>query len=266
MRLRVPAYALTLAANVLLVTAPAAATKPARACIAAHAAGQIERDSGRLLAAQESFASCAAEWCPAMIRRECVALGAAVQASTPNVVLMAQDEQGHQVKGAHATIDGARNVPLLDGQPLEVDPGPHRFELVLADGRRQIQNLTVQAGERDRAIVARFQSRPQADAEPGRRRNPLAYVFGGVGLAALGTWAAFAIDGRNKENDLDRCAPHCQRGDVDSMRRSYLIADVLLGVSLASFGTGTYLFLHRTDEPTTRGNTSTLWVGARASF
>jgi hypothetical protein len=49
------------------------------------------------------------------------------------------------------------------------------------------------------------------------------------------------------------------------MRKDYLVADVLLGVSLASLGTGTYLFLSQSsDAPTTLGSTSTLWL--RGSF
>ena len=266
MRLASPARVAAFAAAVWLPATPAAAAKPARACIDAHAAGQVERDADRLLSAREQFAACAVEACPELIRRECTELGAAVSSSIPSVVLTAQDAQGKAVEGAHALIDDRRTVPVLYGQALELNPGSHRFEVMLPDGRSQTQNLTLRAGERDRSVVARFDPSPTPGVEAPRRRNPLAYVFGGVGLAALGTWAAFAIDGRNKESQLDRCAPQCQRGDVDSMRRSYLVADVLLGVSIVSLGTGTYLFLHRTDEPTTRGNTSTVWVGARATF
>jgi len=253
--------------SALLVATPAAASGPAHACIDAHAAGQTERDAGRLLSAQAQFISCTAEACPPMIRRECVALGEAVLAMTPSVVLVAQDGDGRAIEGAHAAIDGTLAIPLLDGRPLELDPGPHRFALALPDGRSQTLTATLRSGEKYRRIVANFVPVLPVTAPPERAgRNPLAYVFGGVGLAALSAWGLYALDGHNKQNELERCAPHCQASDVDAMRKSYLIADVLLGVSLVSLGTGTYFFFKQTDEQTPRGSTSTLWLEAKGHF
>jgi len=256
---------LLLAAGLSLVTARAGALGSAHACIEAHAAGQIERDAGRLRSAQEKFVSCTNELCPAMIRRECVMLVEAVAAMTPSVVIVAQDPEGRALEGAHATIDGERSLPELDGRPLELDPGPHRFELGLPDGRSQSVLVTLRSAEKFRRIVATFAPVAPPAALPARR-NPLAYAFGGLGVVALGAWGVFALDGRQQQNELDRCAPNCQPSNVHAMRKAYLIADVLLGVSLASFGTGTYLFFHQTDEPTPRGSTGTLWLGAKGAF
>ena len=249
----------------LLVAARATATGPAHACIEAHAAGQIERDAGRLRSAAEKFTSCTAELCPAMIRRECVALGESVAAMTPSVVIVAQDAEGRALEGARATIDDVRALPLLDGRPLELDPGLHRFELVLRDGRSQVLTVTLRAAEKYRRIVGRFGPPSPPSAAPAGR-NSLAYVFGGLGVVALGAWGVAALDGRHQQNELERCAPSCQARDVRSMRHAYLLADVLLGVSLASFGTGTYLFLTQSDEPTPRGSASTLWLRASGRF
>lgn len=255
--------------SALLIAAPAAASGPAHACIDAHAAGQIERDAGRLLSAQAQFTSCTAEACPPMIRRECVALGEAAAAMTPSVVLVAQDSEGRAIEGAHASIDGTRAIPSLDGRPLELDPGLHRFALVLPDGSSQTLTATLRSGEKYRRIVANFvpvQPAPVPPVHERAGRNPLAYVFGGMGVVALSAWGLYALDGHNKQNELERCAPHCQASDVDAMRKSYLIADVLLGVSLVSFGTGTYFFFKQTDEQTPRGSTSTLWLEAKGRF
>lgn len=253
-----------------LLTPPADASGEAHACIEAHAAGQFERDAGHLLAAKEQFVACTAAACPAMIRRECVALGESVVAMTPSVVLFAQDADGRAIEGARATVDGQRAILQLDGRPLELDPGAHRFELTLRDGRSQTLSATLSSGEKYRRIVGTFVAAPPKVPElpepAAKGRNPLAYVFGGVGLAALGAWGIFALDGRNKQNELERCAPHCQPSDVDAMRKSYTIADVLLGVSIVSLGTGTYLFLKQTDEQTAQGTASTVWVQARGRF
>jgi len=257
--------------------APAAASGPTHACIDAHAAGQMERDAGHLLSAKEQFESCTSEACPAMIRRECVALGESVAAMTPSVLLVAQDGEGRAIDGAHATIDGRSLVQRLDGRPVELDPGAHRFEFVLLDGRSQTLSATLSSGEKYRRIVAAFVPVPVAVPVPvpkaptqavpeSRGRNPLAYVFGGVGVVALGAWGLYALDGRNKQDQLEHCAPHCQPSDVEAMRKSYAIADVLLGVSLLSLGTGSYFFFKQTEEQTTRGSTSTLWLQVHGRF
>jgi len=254
-------------------TTHARASGPARACIEAHTTGQIERDAGHLLSARVQFTSCTAEVCPAMIRRECVALGESVVAMTPSVVLVAQDGDGRAIPGSRATIDGERAIVSLDGRPLELDPGTHRFELLLPDGRSQTVSATLSSGEKYRRIVGSFSAPPVAGsppipaAEPERAgRNPLAYVFGGLGVVALGAWGVYALDGRHKQDELERCAPHCQASEVDAMRKSYAIADVLLGVSLVSLGTGTYFFFKQTDEHTPQGSARTLWVQASGRF
>lgn len=255
-----------------LTTVPAFASGPARACIEAHTTGQIERDAGRLLSAQTQFTSCTSEVCPAMIRRECVALGESVAAMTPSVVLVAQDADGRAIEGSHATIDGQRTLSSLDGRPLDLDPGTHRFELMLLDGRSQTVMATLRSGEKYRRIVGSFSALPTPQPSPPPPvadrggRHPLAYVFGGVGAVALGAWGIFALDGRNKQDELERCAPHCRPSEVEAMRKSYAIADVLLGVSLVSLGTGTYFFFKQTDEPTPHGSASTLWLQASGRF
>jgi hypothetical protein len=267
------AFALVVSSCGFLLASSVDASSPTHACIEAHAAGQSERDASRLLSARDQFALCTAAACPAMIRRECVALGESIVAMTPSVVLFAQDSDGRAIEGARATIDGKQAVPRLDGRPLELDPGSHRFVLTLPDGREQALTATLSSGEKYRRIVGIFLTAQPKPAEPttpspptARGRNPLAYVFGGVGLVALGAWGVYALDGRNKQNELERCAPHCQASDVDSMRKSYTIADVLLGVSIVSLGTGTYLFLKQTDEHTAQGTASTVWVQASGRF
>ncbi|HYQ03424.1 MAG TPA: hypothetical protein VER96_32340 [Polyangiaceae bacterium] len=270
---RARGFALSLLCSGFLLTLPVDASGPTHACIEAHAAGQLERDAGRLLSAKEHFMACTATACPAMIRRECVALGESVVAMTPSVVLIAQDADGRAIEGSRATIDGQRAVPQLDGRPLELDPGTHRFALTLQDGRSQLLTATLSSGEKYRRIVASFappsnalETLPPEPEAASRGRNPLAYVFGGVGLVALGAWGVYALDGRNKQNELERCAPHCQASDVDAMRKSYVIADVLLGVSIVSLGTGTYFFFKQTDEQTPHGTASTVWVQASGRF
>jgi hypothetical protein len=247
-------------------SSPAAATKPARACIDAHAEGQVERDAGRLLSARERFRSCSSDPCPTLIRNECRALDAALQAEIPSIVLVAQDTGGRPSAGARAKIDGRLAVSSFDGSAIELDPGPHRIEVVLPDGRRQAFELGVERAQQARRVVATFPpNEPSKSADSSGNR--LAYVLGGAGLLALGAWGAFAWDGSRKQANLETCAPRCtSRSEVDAMRRSYLVADVLLGVSVAALGTSAYLLISGSATDDTRAGGRSLIVGARGTF
>ena len=70
------------------------------------------------------------------------------------------------------------------------------------------------------------------------------WVLSGVAVVGLGSFTYFGLSGKHQENDLkSHCAPGCQDSDVDAMYRSYLIADVSLGVSLAAASVAGYLLL-----------------------
>jgi hypothetical protein len=257
-------HAAALLAVVGFVATPSAAAKPARACIDAHAEGQVDRDAGRLLRASERFRACAADACPALIRKECSELGATLEAQIPSVVVGARDSREQSIPGARAIIDETRQLPSLDGAPLSLDPGVHQIEVALPDGRRQTLNLSLSYGEKARPAVARFAAPQPPKAEP--RSDGLAYVIGGVGLIGLGAWGAFAWDGRRRQGDLETCAPRCpDRSEVDAMRRSYLIADVLLGLSAAALGTSAYLLITNSGEEEGPRERAVV-VGARGRF
>jgi hypothetical protein len=70
-------------------------------------------------------------------------------------------------------------------------------------------------------------------------------VLGGVGVAALGSFAAFGILGKNQLATLhETCgATHtCAEADVDAARTKLIVADVSLGVSVVALGVATVLF------------------------
>jgi len=257
-----------LGAGLWLLSPHSYADKPVRACIAAHADGQVARDEKRLLQAQDYFMACSADICPALIRKECVTLSETVKGLQPSVVLSARDSAGAEAAVAHALVDGRRAVRGLDGRPLELDPGAHQIELILVDGRHQLLTVDLREAEKAKPVVATFTEpspvrRDSVRATAKSGSHPLAYAFGGVGLVALGAFGVFALDGRHKEYALDRCAPHCVKQDVDAMRRTYHWADALLAVSVVSLGASTYLFLQRTEE---QQQGSAVWLGARGCF
>ncbi|HEY5957854.1 MAG TPA: hypothetical protein VIV60_14930, partial [Polyangiaceae bacterium] len=84
---------------------------------------------------------------------------------------------------------------------------------------------------------------PQEQARPVPTAT---YVFAGVGVAAAANFTVWALLHRSLYNELDReCKPDCDQSDVDKVRTRGIIADVSLGVSVASFATAGVLYLLR---------------------
>jgi hypothetical protein len=71
------------------------------------------------------------------------------------------------------------------------------------------------------------------------------YVLGGAGLAGLAVGSIVAATGFSKKSDLDGCKPGCNPDDVAAMRRTFVVSDVLIGLSVISLGAAAYLYFTR---------------------
>jgi hypothetical protein len=94
--------------------------------------------------------------------------------------------------------------------------------------------------------VVRFETKPVAAAPVPVAPKPrtLGWIFGGVGVLALGSFGYFGLSGKSLDNELEReCAPRCSSDRVDHVRTQYIVADVSLGVGLVSLALATYFFL-----------------------
>jgi hypothetical protein len=69
------------------------------------------------------------------------------------------------------------------------------------------------------------------------------YLIGVVGLAGLGAYGAFTYWGRKDNELLGNCAPNCQPGSVDHIRKLYLAADISVGVGAAALATSLIWFI-----------------------
>ena len=235
----------------------AARADEVRACVAASEQAQLRRDEGKLQQARAQMLVCARESCPAPVRKDCAAWLAALDASVPTIVLSAQDEGKHDLFEVEVSLDGAPLKNPLDGKAIPVDPGPHtlRFE---ARGRPPVEErVLVREGEKRRTVTVQLPTGPASpgsgagSAEPSAppaspSRVPVAsIVLGGVGVAALGSFAAFGILGKNQLATLhETCGvTHtCAEADVDAARTKLIVADVSLGVSVVALGVATVLF------------------------
>jgi hypothetical protein len=235
-------------------------------CIAANDRGGEHRAHGKFVAARLEYLACASEVCPRVIRDECVRLVALQEALTPTIALVVVDSDGNEVRDARVLIDGKHHAGALDKRTLALDPGRHvlrlergeavrELEIVLHE-REKLHAIRVQfprpaARTTDRSSNAALPAQPLAvDHEPKQPMPLLAYALIGSGVAALGSFAYFALAGSQQERDFEtRCAPHCRLDEVDAMRTKYLIADLSLLLATLSFGGAAYVVLSRPSPP-----------------
>lgn len=236
-----------LLALMLTSLAPAADAResPKATCIASHEKAQVERREKKLRAAREHFVACARDSCPTAVRKECSRLLAEVEASQPTIVFAVKDGEGHDTSNVRVFFDGAPLLDSLTGAAVDVDPGEHVFRFVLPSGESNEQHGVVLEGDKNRKIEADFSAgkvhaagpgpeAPAAPPSPPEKKAipPLAFVFGGVAVVGLGSFAYFAATGKGAEKDLaSSCKPNCTSSDVSPVHRDYLIADVSLAVA-----------------------------------
>lgn len=242
----IPRLAFALAcAGLAFARAPAAfADDPVRECVAAHAEGQELQNQGRILAAQAKFAECLAERCPALVREDCAALERALVAAMPSVVFEAIDVDGQPTAEVVVSVDGGPATFRLDGRPVPLEPGSHRFRFQRADGTSRELSLALGESERQRRVVADFRPPPAEVNDSSSTARTAIIVSGSVAAVALGSFTYFALSGKAIQSELDACKPNCpDPGELDRMQTRYLVADISLGVALVSLGVGAYVWL-----------------------
>lgn len=213
-------------------------------CLDAHEAAQVLEREGKLIEARARFEECANAACPALVRKECGPRASELGAKISSVRLQVQGQ-------GDVTLDD-KPLPAAAGDgSIEVDPGEHTFRLRSADGRSSEQRVTLEPGQRGVELVLTappplaapppVTTAPAADA--GKRKIPTAaLVLGGVAVVGLAGFVGFAIAGRAKQNELDECKPDCKQSDVNSMKRSYLIGDVSLGLAAVTGALAAYIY------------------------
>jgi hypothetical protein len=259
-------YAALLTAGALLVAGPAHAD--VAACVAAHSHGQAERNAGRLQSARTDFLSCSSSECPGEIQSDCASFLAEVEGFMASVVFAAVDADANDATDVKVTVDGEPLLEKLTGLATTLDPGSHVIGYTWSDGFVQKQTIVVAQGEKNRRFELRREPKkvaappPREPAKNPSKKPPIAaFVLGGIGVAALGSFAAFAITGKSAESAMDGCKPYCAQAQADKMRLRYLLADISLGVGVVSLGASGYLFFTATREPT-----NSAWRGGTVSL
>ncbi|HEY8086577.1 MAG TPA: hypothetical protein VIF09_01990 [Polyangiaceae bacterium] len=242
---------------------PAAAADTKQECLASSDQGQSLRDDGKYQRAREAFASCAKDACPSIVRRDCMKWLADLEQQWPSVVVGAKDERGADLVDATLKIDGVPVGSRLDGKPLPVDPGVHTFHVEAAGYPPVEQHVVVRAGEKSRLIAvtlakpappvtaaaaaAPVSAPPDTHGPTPQATRTSAWVFGGLAIVAFGTDAYFGLSGLSDRSHLksDPCArtASCSQSSVDSIKTKFTVADIALGVGVASAAISAYLFI-----------------------
>jgi hypothetical protein len=230
-------------------------------CVAAYEKSQQLRDQSHLRQAREQLAICSRPACPALVRQDCTQWMGEVLSSLPSVVIGARDANGQDIVAVKVFIDEVLVAEQLDGKPVPLDPGVHRFRFEQPNGLAHETQVLLREGEKNRVLTVNFPaaagetSTTQATLnghgggdhaqDDGDKSAPiLAYVLAGIGTVGLGAAIFLDLKANGDASTLRTvCAPNCDQSDVDGVQAKYVAAAVSLGVGVVSLGVATYLFL-----------------------
>jgi hypothetical protein len=136
----------------LLMTGPSAAADPPTKdqCILASENAQDLQKAGQLRDARSKLAVCVSDSCSAQLRQDCSQRLADVDKAMPTLVLIAKDTAGKDLSAVRVTMDGHILVESLNGTPIPVDPGEHRFFFEAAGLPLIEKTLVLRSSEKDR--------------------------------------------------------------------------------------------------------------------
>src|SRR5262249_19486390 len=213
--------------------------------------------------------ACAQDACPAELRKDCLRWVEEVNRDTPSLVVHAVGADACDLEQARVLVDGQLVAERLEGKPVLLDPGVHAVRVETTGAQPIEQRVVLSEGEKNRVVEFRFAPAgatchapiapptppptppplppPKRPPPRGRPIPPLVYVLGGVSALSLGIAGGFYISALSQKNTLDGCRPRCAVSDVDTMRRTYLVGDVLLGVGVVALATAAILFVTRAE-------------------
>ncbi|MGA2451542.1 MAG: hypothetical protein ABTD50_23035 [Polyangiaceae bacterium] len=197
----------------------AAAANPSTGdCLKANNSAVELRNDNKLQAARAQLLVCAAESCPADVRKECLRRIDEINAQIPTIIFEAKDGSGKDLGAVTVTMDGQPFADKLDGTALPVDPGEHNFtfeaqgqptlkqQFVIREARKERrESITLGEAPSSPPREKRVEALPPPPPPPpdtglGTQRV-LAVVAGGLGLAGVGVGSVFGLQAMSKRNE-----------------------------------------------------------------
>jgi hypothetical protein len=246
------------ASTTLFVGETAARADDREQCATAADQAQQLRDEGKYRRSREQLLVCARDVCPAPIKRDCLDWLTQVENTAPTVVFGAKDGP-RDLSDVKVYVDGTVVTERLDGKPVQMDLGKHTVKFDY-QGQTKEEEVIIGAGQKNRNVTVTFGAAGTAAPTPGSPATPTpgadegtkegslvpAFIVGGIGVVALGSFAVFGLGGKSDVSTLEKeCKPNCAQSDVDSARTKLIIADISLGVGVVALGVATYMILTR---------------------
>lgn len=237
-----------------------------KACAAAYQKAQTDRDAHKLRDAREAMRACSQSSCPAFIVKDCTGWLVDIETRVPSVVLSAKDARGQALTDVTVSMDGATFAPKLDGQSVEVDPGPHAFSFVASDGTKVDQAFTVLEGQKAQTVAVTIPTAasiaaqkveqdaprppPPIEASTWTTQRKIAVATGVVGVASLGVggvFGALTFSATSKQKSdcasPTNCTNHGQAlSDHSSAQTDGTVSDIALVAGGALLAAGAVLF------------------------
>lgn len=207
---------------------------------------------------------CAQEGCPALVANDCARWVNEVEASLSSVVFAVSDQLGQDVVDARVFANGKLISERADGRAVSIDPGTYTFRFEAPPRAAVEETVSIRQSEKNR--IVRVQFGPLDTDKPGQMTLPEftqapelpkagkrggvpigTWVLGGVALASAGAFTTFALLGHGKYEDGKKCRVNseCDNLDelIDSGKRDYVVANIALGVAVASAGAAIIVYL-----------------------
>ncbi len=283
----------------LLVIAAATGGRTARAaddtCAKSYETAQELRADGLLRAARDVLRMCVRPGCPAFVRDDCAKWLIEVDTSLPTAAFVVR-MAGKDLEHVTVTCDEELLTERLDGRTVHLDPGKHTCRFEAAGAAPGTIELLIAEGHKNRLVDVELQpARPAPPPRPlpvrlaavGRATAPgpgpagdlpagelsatggldpkartrLAIALAATSVVGVGTFVGLGLRGMGQERSLSSgCAPGCGGRDVDVVRRTYLVADIGLGLGVATALGAAYLLLTDGDGERPRtGRSASLW-------
>jgi hypothetical protein len=285
LRLRAP----HLAASVVLLWAPAALADgptPApskQACIGWNTEAQSLRTAGKFAAGRALLLQCQNPACPGAVRDDCTERLDELERQQPKIAFAAK-VGGEDRSAVTVAIDGTVVATRVDGRPLLVDAGEHRFTFTTEGVAPITKQFVLREGDRSRSEQIVFEApaavvavtpptTPTPPEKPVENTPPPfpaprteggsvvpAIAVGATGVVAIGVASVFGLIASSRWKDAQDLCPNAgacktesalsQKQSAERWATASTVGFVAGGALLAG---GAVLFFLRSPAPVTSG-------------
>lgn len=235
-------FASTVVVVQLVSTISFAETISKQQCLDAHVQSQEAKLNKKLRIARKHLEVCSNPICPLLVRKDCTPWLTEVQGQIAKLQLQVS-ASGLSAQEIRATLDG-ESIPVRE--VIEIDPGEHSLQVQAPGFVHHAAKVKVEPGQRYELDVV---LQPDSTAKRSGKAHAAPLIFGGIGVVGLGAFTYFGLKGWSGEDELKRCKPLCDPVRVDEVSRTYILADVGLGVGVITLGAAAYLWLRKPTEP-----------------